>query len=63
VALAAGGDVVGAGALVDRSGGRSTLGVPLAALLSLDLPTWQADECPLCAEGRPVVKPGSRPAA
>ena len=63
VARAAGGEVVGAGALVDRSGGRSALGVPLAALLSLDLPTWQADECPLCAEGRPVVKPGSRPGA
>jgi orotate phosphoribosyltransferase len=63
VARAAGGEVVGAGALVDRGGGRSNLGVPFVALLELDLPAWREDACPLCAEGRPVVKPGSRPAA
>ena len=63
VARAGGGEVVGAGALVDRSGGRSLLGVPFAALVALDLPAWREGECPLCAEGRPIVKPGSRPAA
>jgi orotate phosphoribosyltransferase len=61
VAAAAGGHVVGAAAIVDRSGGRVALDVPFHALLSIDLPTHQPDACPLCAQGMPVVKPGSRP--
>jgi orotate phosphoribosyltransferase len=61
VARGAGGHVVGAAALVDRSGGTSNLGVPFVSLLSIDLPTWPESECPLCAQGVPVVKPGSRP--
>jgi len=39
------------------------LDVPYVALVTLALPTWQPDACPLCAQGSPVVKPGSRPAA
>jgi orotate phosphoribosyltransferase len=39
------------------------LGVPFAALLNVDLPTYEPDKCPLCAQGLPVVKPGSRPVA
>jgi orotate phosphoribosyltransferase len=62
VARAAGGIVVGAAALVDRSGG-ADLGVPFVSLLDMDLPTWPESECPLCAQGIPVVKPGSRPVA
>jgi orotate phosphoribosyltransferase len=61
VATAAGGHVVGAAAIVDRSGGRSELSVPFHALLEIDLPTYEPDACPLCAKGLPVVKPGSRP--
>src|SRR6478672_10130000 len=61
VARAAGGQVVGAAAIVDRSGGRATFDVPFQALLNVDLPTYQPDACPLCAQGLPVVKPGSRP--
>ena len=34
--------------------------VPFHALLSIDLPTYEPDKCPLCAQGLPVVKPGSR---
>ena len=52
---------VAAASILDRSGGRAQLPVPLAALLSLDLPTWSAESCPLCAEGSVAVKPGSRP--
>jgi orotate phosphoribosyltransferase len=63
VARAAGGVVVGAAALVDRSRGTADLGVPFASLLTMDLPTWPEAECPLCAKGMPVVKPGSRPVA
>ena len=61
VATAAGGQVVGAAAIVDRSGGRAAFEVPFEALLKVDLPTYQPDACPLCAEGLSVVKPGSRP--
>jgi orotate phosphoribosyltransferase len=57
---AAGGEVVAAAALIDRCGGRWPLAVPLMALARLDLPTYPADDCPLCRQGLPVVKPGSR---
>ena len=60
VAEAAGATVVGAGAIIDRSGGSSNLGVPFASLVTLSLPTHQPDACPMCAAGQPVVKPGSR---
>jgi orotate phosphoribosyltransferase len=66
VATAAGGQVVGAAAIVDRGGGRSGglgQGVPFVALLEIDLPTYEPDKCPLCAKGLPVVKPGSRQVA
>ena len=61
VAAAAGGHVVGAASIVDRSGGRTELSVPFHALLEIDLPTYEPGACPLCAKGLPVVKPGSRP--
>lgn len=60
VATAAGADVVGACAIVDRSGGVHRLDVPFHALLSLQLATYQPESCPLCAQGLPVTKPGSR---
>ena len=60
VASAAGGQVVGAASIVDRSGGQSSLGVPYRALLDVSLPTYEPAACPLCAQGLPVVKPGSR---
>jgi orotate phosphoribosyltransferase len=65
----AGGKVLAVGSIVDRTGGprsetgsdRSPFDVPFFALMELDLPTWRADECPLCREGGTAVKPGSRP--
>src|SRR5215471_5859513 len=59
---AAGGQAVSAAAIVDRSGGSVSFDVPADALLTLSLPLYQGDACPLCASGLPVVKPGSRPA-
>jgi orotate phosphoribosyltransferase len=56
----AGGKVVGAGALIDRSGGTADLGLPKAALVTLKIQTYKPAECPLCAAGTPAVKPGSR---
>jgi orotate phosphoribosyltransferase len=61
VATAAGSEVVGVASIVDRSGGHADFGVPFESLLTIDLPTYQPDGCPLCARGLPVVKPGSRP--
>jgi orotate phosphoribosyltransferase len=61
VARATGAEVVGAVSLIDRSGGRADLGVPYAALVPLELPTWTAEACPRCASGVAVIKPGSRP--
>jgi orotate phosphoribosyltransferase len=52
--------VVGAAAIIDRSGGKQALDVPFHALATLSVPTYQPDSCPLCAAGIPVVKPGSR---
>ncbi len=63
VARAAGARVVGAASIVNRSGGAARFDVPLASLLDYSLPTYEPDKCPLCAQGLPVVKPGSRPVA
>ncbi len=70
VAKAAGGQVVGTASIVDRSGPSTDsgqagvrFGVPFTALLEIALPTYEPDKCPLCAQGLPVVKPGSRPVA
>ena len=60
VAKAAGGQVVGTASIVDRSGGTIRFDVPFVALLEIALPTYDPDQCPLCAQGVPVVKPGSR---
>jgi orotate phosphoribosyltransferase len=61
VARDAGAEVVGAAAIVDRSGGSLDFGVPSSALVRLHVPTYDPEKCPLCARGVPVVKPGSRP--
>jgi orotate phosphoribosyltransferase len=60
VARAAGARVVGAASIIDRSGGQQSLDVPYHALATISLPTYQAESCPMCAAGHPVVKPGSR---
>lgn len=60
VAEQAGAKVIGAGAIIDRSGGNSSLGVPFESLVSLALPTYQPEACPMCKAGQPVTKPGSR---
>ena len=56
----AGGKVVGVGALIDRSGGKADLGVPKAALVTLEVRNYDPAECPLCKSGILAVKPGSR---
>jgi orotate phosphoribosyltransferase len=58
---AAGAKVAAAGSIIDRSGGHAALGVPRAALVTLEISAHDPEECPLCAKGLPLVKPGSRP--
>jgi orotate phosphoribosyltransferase len=58
----AGGVVVGASVLVDRSGGAADVDVPIKALWRLDIPSYAPAECPLCAKGIPATHPGTTPA-
>jgi orotate phosphoribosyltransferase len=46
--------------IVDRGADPARLNLPLQALVQLQVPTYQPDECPMCAAGVPAVKPGSR---
>ncbi len=57
---AAGGDVVAAACIVDRSGGKADVGVPLIALASLEVPAYPADKLPPELAAIPVEDPGSR---
>ena len=56
----AGGKVIAAAALVDRSGGTVDLGVPFYPLIALDFPTYAPDEVPAELAATPAIKPGSR---
>ena len=60
VARQAGAVVVGAAAIIDRSGGQQQIDVPFHSLAAVSLPTHEPESCPLCLAGQPVVKPGSR---
>lgn len=55
-----GGNVVGATCLIDRSGGKAQVGVPLVSLLAIDAPTYAADALPEALAAIPAEKPGSR---
>jgi orotate phosphoribosyltransferase len=55
-----GGGVIAVGSLVDRSVGEIDFGVPRRSLLRIEVPTWDAAACPLCAAGSRPEKPGSR---
>ncbi|HEY7463616.1 MAG TPA: orotate phosphoribosyltransferase [Candidatus Limnocylindria bacterium] len=56
---AAGGEPLAAAVIVDRSTRDADLGVPLTALGRIEITSWEADACPLCASGETLVKPGS----
>ena len=56
-----GAEVVGVAVLVDRSAGKVDFGVRTEAVLSMDIESWEAPECPLCKAGQgEAIKPGSR---
>jgi orotate phosphoribosyltransferase len=64
IARNAGGRVVGAASIVDRSNGKVALPVDSGgkqySILRMDVVAYKPDQCPLCAQGIPVMKPGSR---
>jgi orotate phosphoribosyltransferase len=55
-----GAKVAAAASIIDRSNGTADVGVPRVSLVSLDVPSYEPDKCPLCAQGIAAVKPGSR---
>ena len=59
----AGGKVIAAASIVDRSGGNADLGVPSTSLIRIDVPPNEADSLPPELAAIPAVKPGSRAAA
>jgi orotate phosphoribosyltransferase len=56
----AGGRVVAAGALIDRSAGKIEFLVESNALMELQIDSYEPEDCPLCRQGSVAVKPGSR---
>ncbi len=52
-------EVVAVAVLVDRSTSEHDFGVPLMSLAKMEIATWTPDECPLCAEREPLIKPGT----
>ena len=57
----AGASVLAAGSIMDRSGGHAEVGVPRVALATIEVASYDPEACQLCAQGIPVLKPGSRP--
>lgn len=55
-----GGTVIAAASLIDRSGGKAAIGVPYSSLVTLDVPSYTMETCPLCKAGSKPIKPGSR---
>ncbi len=55
-----GAKVVGAASIIDRSNGAADVGVPYVSLVSLEVPSYKSENCPLCERGDEAIKPGSR---
>jgi len=58
--IEAGGDVIAAACIVDRSGGKADVGVPLIALATLNVPAYSPDSLPPELAAIPTTDPGSR---
>lgn len=57
---ACGGEIVGVGSIVDRTGGAIDFGVPYRSAFSMDITSYEPENCPICKTGMPLIKPGSR---
>lgn len=60
LAESCGAEVVAVASIVDRSNGAVDFGKPYKALLTMEVLSYEADNCPLCADGSKPYKPGSR---
>ncbi len=60
LAKSLGGELAGVAAFVDRSVTTPDLGAPLTSLLKVQADIYSPETCPLCRQGIPIVKPGSR---
>ncbi|WP_152568500.1 orotate phosphoribosyltransferase [Thermoactinomyces daqus] len=54
--------IAGVGAIVDRTGGKNPFAYPFRALTKIHIESYEPENCPLCQQGLPVHKPGSRTA-
>lgn len=57
---ACGGEIVGVGSIVDRTGGAIDFGVPYRSAFSMDITSYEPENCPICKTDMPLIKPGSR---
>jgi orotate phosphoribosyltransferase len=57
-----GANIVAAASIIDRSNGKADVGVPRVSLATLDVPSYESTDCPMCAAGSQALKPGSRSA-
>ena len=55
-----GAKIVAAASIIDRSNGAADVGIPRISLVSIEVPSYKPEDCPLCANGEEVIKPGSR---
>jgi orotate phosphoribosyltransferase len=55
-----GANVIGAASIIDRSNGKADVGVSRISLATVDVASYQPDDCPMCKRGDTVSKPGSR---
>ncbi len=60
IVKAQGGEVAGVGFIVDRSNGKVNFGYPQQSTMKMEVISYTPDECPLCRENIPLIKPGSR---
>jgi orotate phosphoribosyltransferase len=55
-----GGEIVGVGAVVDRSCGSVDFGVKFCSVIAMEVKSYEPEDCPICQTGLPLIKPGSR---
>jgi len=55
-----GAKILAAASIIDRSNGAANVGVPRISLVSMEVPSYQPEDCPMCERGDKAVKPGSR---
>ena len=58
VVEAHGGKVIAIACIVDRS--KEDIGYPIYSAVELDLQVYEGEDCPMCKEGKEIIKPGSR---